>query len=336
MWLPVRPGLSFFALAALLTAAASGLLSVGCSSSSAPAGTICGGVESNGKCLAKCDEKTDCQGTDRCVVAPNHPEGQCFPVCQTSANCQLDYECRSATPITGSDMPSVCVSASILGLTPGQPGDMCADDSGCDHGLSCLGSVCAYGCAQQGDCPAQLSVGGMAQGVYCDPTTKSCKPNGLAVGTGESGSPCASPSGCDAHHGLTCVNGQCGVMPPGKLGQACSDADPCVAGLGCFNMVCRSPCKSVTSGSCGAGMQCMPVAGPDYQGLCIEAPMQSGMGQYGSSCPNPAKTPCDTASGFVCIGAPGIGSGRPTHYVAGAGRCLDAGARPDRPGAARP
>ena len=107
--------------------------------------------------------------------------------------------------------------------------------------------------------------------------------------------------------GLYCID--LGLSEDGAPGVACTANEECDQGHGlyCFEGACVYPC-TVVAGGCPEGTMCKgdPEAqGDEPVGYCVPAPEDLGVpGRYGTDCPL-GDDQCDSAAGFICVGAEG-------------------------------
>lgn len=125
--------------------------------------------------------------------------------------------------------------------------------SGCDEPLVCEGFICR----SDADCPCG--------GQVCNTATNRCT---VLLLDGEG--PCASDHDCD-ESAPYCVDREdaswCSLVPLGNVGQVCTSAEDCVAGLDCFESKCLVPVDS----ACKRNVDCIPgrTCVPDDEGFHV-------------------------------------------------------------------
>ncbi|MDB4981271.1 MAG: hypothetical protein JWM82_2023 [Myxococcales bacterium] len=121
-------------------------------------------------------------------------------------------------------------------------GQACGGDATCGPGLTCdAARICQRDGVVGSPCAGNADCGPTSPGLWCDPTTKTCKPgvaSGAACGALAAALvACAPGLSCDA--ASTSTSGVCRPPPPpADLGGHCELASDCVAGLLCNYGVC--------------------------------------------------------------------------------------------------
>lgn len=311
-------------------------LPFGCSTEEA----TCDGVLIDGVCEPKCDPGA-CA-----VIGSTCFQNNCAAPCQGHEFCPVGQNCAGLIGEDG-QQGNFCYTLPFAknGLT-GQF-DPCTGNETCDveRGFRCLAGVCTFACTAHADC---ANFGG-----YCktDATGASTCVKGDASAPPGRFEPCTESLDCDQIGAYHCHEGECRPQCTShgdcsKHGGFCK-ADPTGA-LGCIKDSGKPPGQG---GACQTSKQCDAAGG--YKcvdgecrlygcrthedcaavGLCKPGKLDTGekttacfkdtvhpKGQYGTRCTEGTSGECDTAKGFVCIGA---GPGDVDAYCTGTGCSAD-------------
>lgn len=228
--------------ASVLSACAGALGSVACgdllTNGTADACKPHGGSIANGNA---CGDDWQCQ-SGRCKKDPSSGCGTCGPrassggTCASNADCQFGLVCAAGT--------KTCVALAPIGSS-------CDGGHPCAIGASCVGASSG----SSGTCRATAEAGAacdpqaknapgcdLLQGLYCDPTSKTCRTIAFAGAGGTCGyangafTTCRDGAVCKVGSGDT---GAC--IAPAADGASCdaSNGPGCLAGAACIGGICR-------------------------------------------------------------------------------------------------
>ncbi len=260
-----------------------------------------GQVCDDGACVVfdpVCDTDGDCPERFICQ----------FDLCVPAVDCMGDEDCGPNE--TCDALNNVCRA-----LEPSGVGDTCADDAGCNEGLSCFETAdgpgyCTRSCNADEPCPTGASCyvlddDSPDEGVcfrdcadrdQCDPA-HACFPAGGALGGACFNAECDNDAACgnDPVLDLSCEAGRCVPSAPcdAATGEGCGPL-PDGRGTECVQYegfsVCLTPCEAFGE-ACPAGTQCI-VDGGDG-GFC----QPTGGGAEFADCENHAAC----AAGLFCV-----------------------------------
>lgn len=213
--------------------------------------------------LGGCIEETiagDGGGGQGAGEPANYPSNQPCSVLP-QAGCAAGHSCQVAT-LGGATM---CQQA---GGVP--DGGLCASNSDCAPGLSCVWNMCRSYCHVPEDCaglaPACFQVEWGAQPVAgwlaC---SRPCNPADPGNATGMQGLfACPPGMGCyPAQPGGSLGSNDCYVAGTGPVGTACQDGGDCAPGLVCLSDGSSASCRPMCVMGLG-GCACAPFAQPFY------------------------------------------------------------------------
>lgn len=254
------------------------------------------------RCLAECDDDTDCRDGFRCGgppgAAPDHRV--CLGACERDRDCTVPgYECNPATglctrPFDPDELGIECSTSfracrggtCLSESASGWPGSICvyegcepgAEDDGCPGDGVCVRELgrtfCVPGCAEDSDC---RNVDYTCRTAFGDPDgPTACYPA------------CQNDGAC-ANEGFECNAGTGLCRPPfsgGDLGDACAGPGGCVGGECLMSAdwpegTCAFPgCRLSGEGpaeDCPSGGACVDDgAGDPTLGVCVTACADGG------------------------------------------------------------
>jgi hypothetical protein len=258
---------------------------------------------SNGACNGSCRTDTDCEQGHACM--PTVVRGISTGLCGKKKNgqpCADGSECNSTQCVDGVCCESSCAGPCRSCGLPGSPGQCvnvasgapdprntcsdkgkasCGTNGVCDGSGACQkypagGTVCASETCQLGAFTPAASCNAAAQCVA--PPSITCNPY-ICNGT-SCFKTCTSDKQCVP--GIFCVNGSCGLKPPGaecSVGPECQSGN-CAQGV-CCNLACTEACMACNlSASLG---RCTAVSdgSPDPQGQCAVTAQSEACGETG-------------------------------------------------------
>lgn len=242
--------------------------------------------ESNCECLGGgCNAGLFCRDGSICVDNAGFEGG----VCLDNNRCHRNNRCDATQ--------NICIHCEL-----GSQGCQCTDAGACNEGLHCLADLCVPANEvppSEAKCytPCRRDLVRADETITCDPDGallgcvdgKECV-EGSCVDPGESKPTCESDLECTAFQ--TCIQGGCYSN--------CEVHADCPSGLGCYKKVCRTPCRTTSSGdACPGGEHCEAPDGEN--GYCVEMPASSSLAPGDKQAPRATVTATETHLDFSNI-----------------------------------
>jgi len=172
---------------------------------------------------AACGSDAQCQSGHCKLSMPGTVCGTCAPRAAAGGSCGADGDCAAGLVCAPSSSGKGGTCA-----TPAEAGASCSATQPCVRTLACIGGKCQTPVGPNGACSAATDCD-LAQGLYCDPQSKTCKQTQTAT----AGQPCLFVNGT-----LTACTASASCVPvdggtEGTCHPTAADGNPCGPGIGC-------------------------------------------------------------------------------------------------------